>query len=79
MMTKPVKTEAELIAMARAELKVHADCPDGIAISVLRDGDSWEFRAAADQATVARSGFPECVAMLVQIGDHLSKQFDVQG
>jgi hypothetical protein len=78
-MSKPVKTEAELIAMARAELKVHADCPDGIAISVLRDGDSWEFRAAADQATVARSGFPECVAMLVQIGDHLSKQFDVKG
>jgi hypothetical protein len=78
-MSKPVKTEAELIAMARAELKVHADCPDGIAISVLRDGDSWEFRAAADQATVARSGFPECVAMPVQIGDHLSKQFDVQG
>ena len=26
------------IAMARAELKVHADCPDGIVISVLRDG-----------------------------------------
>ena len=29
-MSKPAKTEAELIAMARAELKVHADCPDGI-------------------------------------------------
>ncbi|MEA2795690.1 MAG: hypothetical protein QOI87_3070, partial [Bradyrhizobium sp.] len=29
-MSKPIKTEAELIAMARAELKVHADCPDGI-------------------------------------------------
>jgi len=27
-MSKPTKTEAELIAMARAELKVHADCPD---------------------------------------------------
>ncbi|GKT25370.1 hypothetical protein ADUPG1_004640, partial [Aduncisulcus paluster] len=25
-MSKPIKTEAELIAMARAELKVHADC-----------------------------------------------------
>ena len=78
-MSKPIKTEAELIAMARAELKVHADCPDGIAISVLRAGDSWEFRTAADEATVARPGYPECVAMLVQIGDHLSKQFDVQG
>jgi hypothetical protein len=77
-MSKPVKTEAELIAMAKAELKVHADCPDGIVISVLRADDSWEFRAMADAATVARSGYPECVAMLVQIGDHLSKQFDVQ-
>jgi hypothetical protein len=78
-MSKPSKTEAELIAMARAELKAHADCPDGIAISVLRDGDSWEFRATADAATIARPGYPECVAMLVQIGDHLSKQFDVKG
>ena len=78
-MSKPIKTEAELIAMARAELKVHADCPDGIDISVLRDGDSWEFRASANEATVARPGYPECVAMLVQIGDHLSKQYDVKG
>jgi hypothetical protein len=78
-MSKPIKTEAELIAIARAELKVHADCPDGMVISVLRAGDSWEFRAGADQATVAKPGFPECVAMLVQIGDHLSRQFDVAG
>jgi hypothetical protein len=78
-MSKPIKTEAELIAMARAELKVHADCPDGIVISVLPTGDSWEFRAGADNATVAKPGFPECVAMLVQIGDHLSRQFDVKG
>jgi len=78
-MSKPIKTEAELVAMARAELKVHADCPDGITISILRDGDSWEFRASADDATVARPGYPECVAMLVQIGDHLSKQYDVNG
>jgi hypothetical protein len=75
-MSKPTKTEAELIEMARAELKVHADCPDGIVISVIRDGDSWEFRAAADAATVAKPGYPECVAMLVQVGDHLSKQYD---
>ena len=54
-MTKPQKTEAELIAMARAELKVHADCPDGIVMSVLRDGDSWEFRAKADEATAAKA------------------------
>jgi hypothetical protein len=78
-MSKPTKTPAELIAMARAELKVHADCPDGIEISVIRDGDSWEFRASADEATAARPGYPECVAMLVQIGDHLGKQYDVAG
>jgi hypothetical protein len=77
-MSKPGKTEAELVAMARAELKAHADCPDGIVISVLRTGDSWEFRAAADAATIAKPGYPECVALLVQIGDHLGKQFDVK-
>ena len=75
-MSKPSKTEAELIAMARAELKVHADGPDGLVISIIRDGDSWEFRAAADQATRDKPGFPESVAMLVQIGDHLCKQYD---
>jgi hypothetical protein len=78
-MSKPVRSEAELIAMARAELKVHADCPDGIVISVLRSDDSWEFRASADAATVAKPGYPECVAMLVQVGDHLRKQYDVSG
>jgi hypothetical protein len=78
-MSKPTKTQAELVAMARAELKVHADCPDGMVISIISDGDSWEFRAKADEATVAKPGYPECVAMLVQIGDHLSKQYDVSG
>jgi hypothetical protein len=77
-MSKPARTEAELIEMARAELKVHADSPDGMVISILRDGDSWEFRAGADKATEARPGYPEAVAMLVQIGDHLSKQYDVK-
>jgi hypothetical protein len=78
-MSKPVKTEAELVDMARAELKVHADCPDGIVISVLRTSDSWEFRTEANAATVAKPGYPECVALIVQIGDHLGKQFDVKG
>jgi hypothetical protein len=77
-MSKPTKTTAELVAMAKAELKAHVHCPDGIVISVLGAGDSWEFRATADAATVAKSGYPECVAMLVQIGDHLGKQFDVK-
>jgi hypothetical protein len=77
-MNKPAKTEAELVAMARAELKVHADCPDGIAIFVIRNEDSWEFRAEADAATIAEPGYPECVAMLVQIGDHMSKHYDLK-
>ena len=78
-MSKPTRTEAELIAMARAELKVHSDCPDGIRIAVLRSEDSCEVRTEADEATQAKPGYPECVAMIVQIGDHLSKQFDVSG
>jgi hypothetical protein len=79
-MSKPIKSAAELIAMARAELKAHdLDCLDSIEISVLPDGDSWEFRTSADAATIARPGYPECVAMIVQIGDHLSKQYDVKG
>jgi len=78
-MSKPTKTEAELIAMARAELKAHADCSDGIVISVLRDGATWEFRTSADAATIARPGYPECVAMIVQIGDHLSRQYGLSG
>ncbi|MGD0849803.1 hypothetical protein [Bradyrhizobium sp.] len=77
-MSKPSKTEAELVAMAWAELKAHADCPDGIVITVLRTGDSWEFRTAADAATVAMPSYPECVALIVQIGDHLGKQFGVK-
>ena len=76
-MIKPSKTEAELVALARAELKVHADCPDGIMIFVLRSGDSWEFRTEADDETRAKPGYPECVAMIVQIGDHLGKHFDL--
>lgn len=78
-MSKPAKTEAELIAMARAELKVHADGPDAFNISIIRDGDSWEFRADADHAARNKPGFPESVALLVQIGDHLRKQYDVKG
>ena len=79
-MSKPTRSAAELIAMARAELKAHeSDCPDGIEITILPNEGSWEFRTSADAATVARPGYPECVAMIVQIGDHLSKQYDVKG
>ena len=45
---------------------------------MLRSEDSWEFRTEADEATQVKPGYPECVAMMVQIGDHLSKQFDVK-
>jgi hypothetical protein len=48
-------------------------------ISIIRDNDSWEFRASADKATADKAGYPEAVAMLVQIGDHLAKQYDVKG
>jgi hypothetical protein len=65
------------LTLGSSAAKVHADCSDGIAISVLRAGDSWEFRTEADEATIAKPGYPGCVAMIVQIGDHLSKQFDV--
>jgi hypothetical protein len=79
-MSKPPKTEAELIAMAKAELRIHTPgCPDGIMIFVLRAEDSWEFRTEADETTKGQPGYPECVAMIVQIGDHLSKQYDVKG
>ena len=78
-MTKPAKTEPELIAMAMAELKVHADYPEGMKISVIKSDDTWEFRASADAATVAKPGYPEAVAMLVQIGDHLAKHYDLNG
>ena len=76
-MSKPTKTEAELIEMAMTELKAHLDCPEGMSISVLRWGTRWEFRAKSDPGTATKPGYPECVAMLVQIGDHLSKQYDV--
>ena len=76
-MSKQPKTAAELIAMAQAELKAHLDCPAGMTISILRWGDSWEFRAKADAGTASKPGYPECVSMLVQIGDHLRKQYDV--
>ncbi len=46
---------------------------------VIGEGASWEFRAEADAATVAKPGYPESVAMLVQIGDHLGKQYSVSG
>ena len=34
------------------------------------------FEEAPELYDRARPGYPECVAMLVQIGDHLCKQYD---
>ena len=51
----------------------------GDEIAVLRSEGSGKFHTEADEATQAKPGYPECVAMIVQIGDHLSKQFDVKG
>jgi hypothetical protein len=44
---------------------------------MLRSGESWEFRAEADDKTRAQAGYPECGTMVVQIQDHLGKQFDL--
>jgi len=57
-MSKPTRTEAELVAMARAELKAHAGCPDGIVITVIHTGDTREFRTVADEATAAMPAIP---------------------
>ena len=46
---------------------------------MISNADGWEFRTTADEATAAKAGYPECVALIVQIGDHLSKQYDVKG
>jgi hypothetical protein len=47
-------------------------------ITVLRDGNDWEFRASADRRTQDKPGYPEAVAMLVQIGDHLRNRYDLE-
>jgi len=71
--------EAPALKRGRAQQPTSRANAHPMIISAIRDGDSWEFRAGADAATVAKPGFPECVAMLVQIGDHLGKQYDVKG
>ena len=78
-MSKPTRTEAELVAMARAELKVHLDCPDGITISPFFLRGLLGIPHRGRRGDRAKPGYPECVAMIVQIGDHLSKQYDVSG
>jgi hypothetical protein len=57
-MSRLIKSESELIAIARAELKVHADCPDGMTISILRDGDSWGVPSECRPSNVGQAGLP---------------------
>jgi hypothetical protein len=52
-----MELERRVIAMAKAEFKVHADCPDRIVIFVLRSDDGWEFRTEADEATRAKVSY----------------------
>ena len=81
-MSKPVKTEAEIIAMARAEGS-RSMSPKARRASRSRccvpatAGNSGPPPERA--ATVAKPGYPKSVAMIVQIGDRLSKQYDVKG
>jgi hypothetical protein len=65
--------------MAEAELKVHADRPEGIVIFRSAQRRLPGIPGEADAATIAKPGNPEWVALLVRSGDHLGKQFDVQG
>lgn len=78
-MDKPKKTTTELVAIALAELGDHGIHPNGIKISVIPAGDTWEFRTSADAEAEAAPGYADRVAKLVQIGDHLSSQFDWAG
>ena len=58
-MSKPVRSEAELIEMARAGGIEGACGPAGWHHHLdLRDGDSWQFRARADKATEDRPAIP---------------------
>jgi hypothetical protein len=38
----------------------------------------WDFRTGADAVTIAGSDYPESIALIVRIGDHFSKQFDIK-
>lgn len=75
-MDKLKKTAAELIAIAVAELGDHGFQPTGMKIAIIPVGDTWEFRTSANAEAEAAPGYADCVAKLVQIGDHLSAQFD---
>jgi len=75
-MSKPTKTEAELVRW-QGGTEGSRDCSDGSSFPFFATAVPGNSAPAADEATIAKPGYPECVALIVQIGDHLSKQFDV--
>jgi hypothetical protein len=77
-MQKTPKTSAEILDLVRAEEERHGPWPQGLIVTVLRVGDSWELRTSADQETSREVGYGECVARIVQIGDHLRREFDLR-
>ncbi len=76
-MKKVGKTRADILALVKAELERHMAPPDGLTISVIPLGSTWELRTNADEAAKADVGYGECVAKIVQIGDQLSREFDL--
>jgi hypothetical protein len=76
-MGKTPKTSVEILALVRAELARHVACPAGLAITVVRAGETWELRTSADHETMTGVGYGECVAKIVQIGDLLSREIEL--
>jgi hypothetical protein len=73
------QTEAELIAIAKAELKAHADYPGTAWSSPCSGAEIPRNSVPAPMRRRQHPGYPECVAMLVQVGDHLGMQYDLKG
>lgn len=67
-MSKPTKTAFELEAMIAAEMLLLGDCPFGLKLAVLGDGDHWEARAETDDAKVMRDVATIAADMQVRYG-----------
>jgi hypothetical protein len=72
-MSKPGKTETKPMAMAKLSLGVHAGCRTESGFPFCAPETARNAGLRGDRAT--RPGYA-CVAIIVQIGDQLSKQFD---
>jgi hypothetical protein len=73
-MSKPTRTEANSSRWQGLNSKSTPTARTASTFSFFAPEIPWEFRTVADAATVAKPGYPECVALIVEIGDHLSKQ-----